>query len=390
MLKVAVPNKGVLSEAAISMLAEAGYATRRDPKELHLTDEVNQVEFFYLRPKDIATYVGKGTLDAGITGLDLMLDGDSEAEIVEDLEFGGSSLSLAAPKGSGSSLADFDGKRIATAYSTLTKDLLSKNGVRAEIVKLDGAVENAVVLGVADAVVDVVSTGNTLRRAGLEIIGDPEELAELYFREGADELTFLDVSASLEGRKATLEAVSAVAEKVFIPLTVGGGIKTVDDVGTMLEAGADKVSISSAAIANPALLGEIVRDYGSQVLVSSIDAKRTSLGFELFTHGGTRESGVTLEQWIQICNEAPVGELLINSIDRDGTGLGFDEEMTKLACSLSEVPVIASGGAGNEQHFVDVMGTGIDAVLAAGVFHRGELRIGDVKLAMKSAGAEIR
>ena len=173
MLKVAVPNKGILSEAAISMLSEAGYSTRRDPKELHLIDETNQVEFFYLRPKDIATYVGKGTLDAGITGLDLLLDGDSEAEIVEDLEFGASALSLAAPGGIGQSVRDFNGKRIATAYSTLTRDLLAKQGVQAELVKLDGAVENAVVLGVADAVVDVVSTGNTLRRAGLEIIGDP-------------------------------------------------------------------------------------------------------------------------------------------------------------------------------------------------------------------------
>lgn len=191
MLKVAVPNKGVLSEAAISMLSEAGYATRRDPKELHLTDEVNQVEFFYLRPKDIATYVGKGTLDAGITGLDLMLDGDSEAEIVEDLEFGASALSLAAPKGAGNSIADFNGKRIATAYGTLTKDLLAKNGVSAEIVKLDGAVENAVVLGVADAVVDVVSTGNTLRRAGLEIIGEPlmRSTAQLIASPGKSELS---------------------------------------------------------------------------------------------------------------------------------------------------------------------------------------------------------
>jgi ATP phosphoribosyltransferase len=191
MLKVAVPNKGVLSEAAISMLSEAGYATRRDPKELHLTDEVNQVEFFYLRPKDIATYVGKGTLDAGITGLDLMLDGDSEAEIVEDLEFGASALSLAAPKGSGTAITDFNGKRIATAYETLTKDLLAKNGVSAEIVKLDGAVENAVVLGVADAVVDVVSTGNTLRRAGLEIIGEPlmRSTAQLIASPGKSELS---------------------------------------------------------------------------------------------------------------------------------------------------------------------------------------------------------
>ncbi len=173
MLKVAVPNKGVLSEAAISMLQEAGYATKRDTKELHLIDDLNQVEFFYLRPKDIATYVGKGTLDAGITGLDLMLDSDSEAEIVEDLEFGASTLSLAAPAGSEKTISDFNGKRIATAYSSLTNDLLAKQGVKAELVKLDGAVENAVILGVADAVVDVVSTGNTLRRAGLEIIGEP-------------------------------------------------------------------------------------------------------------------------------------------------------------------------------------------------------------------------
>ena len=190
MLKVAVPNKGILSEAAISMLSEAGYSTRRDPKELHLIDDTNQVEFFYLRPKDIATYVGKGTLDAGITGLDLLLDGDSEAEIVEDLEFGASALSLAAPAGIGQSVRDFNGKRIATAYSTLTRDLLAKQGVKAELVKLDGAVENAVVLGVADAVVDVVSTGNTLRRAGLEIIGDPlmRSTAQLISSPGKSDL----------------------------------------------------------------------------------------------------------------------------------------------------------------------------------------------------------
>jgi ATP phosphoribosyltransferase len=190
MLKVAVPNKGVLSEAAISMLNEAGYSTRRDSKELHLIDELNNVEFFYLRPKDIATYVGKGTLDAGITGLDLMLDGDSHAEIVEDLEFGSSSLSLAAPAGSGQTIEDFNGKRIATAYSTLTRDLLAKKNVTAELVKLDGAVENAVILGVADAVVDVVSTGNTLRRAGLEIIGEPlmRSTAQLISSPGKSDL----------------------------------------------------------------------------------------------------------------------------------------------------------------------------------------------------------
>lgn len=221
-------------------------------------------------------------------------------------------------------------------------------------------------------------------------LGDPIELAQTYFEEGADELTFLDVSASLEGRNATLDAVSAVAEKVFIPLTVGGGIKTLDDVGDLLDAGADKVSISSAAIANPQLLKDIVATYGSQVLVSSIDAKRTANGIELFTHGGTRETGVSLQQWIDTCNQTPVGELLINSIDHDGTGKGFDLEMTSIATSLSEAPVIASGGAGSLTDFSDVLSTGVDAVLAAGVFHRGELRIFEVKEAMRVAGAEIR
>ena len=221
-------------------------------------------------------------------------------------------------------------------------------------------------------------------------LGDPIELAKAYFEEGADEITFLDVSASLEGRNATIEAVSAVAEQVFIPLTVGGGIKTVKDVGDLLEAGADKISISSAAIADPNLLREIVSNYGSQVLVSSIDAKRTDSGMELFTHGGTKPTGVLLEQWIEICKETPVGELLINSIDRDGTGDGFDLEMTAIAVNASTVPVIASGGAGRIEHFSEVLKTGVDAVLAAGVFHRGEISISQVKQAMTNAGAEIR
>lgn len=221
-------------------------------------------------------------------------------------------------------------------------------------------------------------------------MGDPVELAQKYFEEGADELTFLDVSASMEGRNATLEAVSSVAEQVFIPLTVGGGIGSVEDVDRLLQAGADKVSISSAAIANPKLLSEIVSSFGSQILVSSIDAKRTQNGIELFTHGGTRETGVNLEDWIKTCNAAPVGELLINSIDRDGTGLGFDLEMTKIATNLSQVPVIASGGAGSVEHFSEVLDTGVDAVLAAGVFHRGEIGIGEAKKAMRQSGAEVR
>ncbi len=221
-------------------------------------------------------------------------------------------------------------------------------------------------------------------------MGDPVELAKTYFEQGADELTFLDVSASLEARNATIRAVSEVAEQVFIPLTVGGGIKTSDDVADLLSAGADKVSISSAAINNPELLTEIVQRFGSQVLVSSIDAKRTENGFELFTHGGTKATGVILEDWILFCNQVPVGELLVNSIDHDGTGDGFDIEMTALAVKLSEVPVIASGGAGTANHFADVLEAGVDAVLAAGVFHRGEISISQAKESMANKGAEVR
>ncbi len=172
MLRVAIPNKGILSESAIAMLSEAGYANRRDPQELHLIDESNQVEFFYLRPRDIATYVGSGALDAGLTGLDLLQDAESEAELVADLGFGASTFRFAAPTGSSfEAVADLDGVRLATAYPVLIRNYLDQHGVQAKIVKLDGAVESAVKLGVAEAVADVVSTGNTLRKAGLQVFG---------------------------------------------------------------------------------------------------------------------------------------------------------------------------------------------------------------------------
>lgn len=172
MLKVAIPNKGILSEAAIAMLKEAGYTTRRDSKDLHVVDSENQIEFFYLRPRDIATYVGSGSLDAGFTGLDLMLDSRSSAESVADLGFGGSTFRFAAPVGAFTSVKQLEGKRVATAYPSLVEDYLAKQGVKVQLVALDGAVEVAVRLGVADAVADVVSTGNTLRQAGLEIFGE--------------------------------------------------------------------------------------------------------------------------------------------------------------------------------------------------------------------------
>ena len=171
MIRVAVPNKGILSEAAIAMLREAGYTTRRDPKDLHVVDVENDIEFFYLRPRDIATYVGSGSLDAGFTGLDLLLDARSKAEVVADLGFGGSTFRFAGPAGKFTSLSDLAGKRVATAYPSLVEDFLKNEGVKVDLVALDGAVEVAVRLGVADAVADVVSTGNTLRQAGLEIFG---------------------------------------------------------------------------------------------------------------------------------------------------------------------------------------------------------------------------
>ena len=171
MLRVAVPNKGILSESAIAMLKEAGYTVRRDPKDLHVVDQAHGIEFFYLRPRDIATYVGAGSLDVGFTGLDLLLDSRSKAESVADLGFGGSTFRFAGPVGAFKSLKDLSGKRVATAYPHLVEDFLKTEGVEVELVQLDGAVEVAVRLGVADAVADVVSTGNTLRQAGLEIFG---------------------------------------------------------------------------------------------------------------------------------------------------------------------------------------------------------------------------
>lgn len=173
MLKVAVPNKGILSDTAILMLKEAGYATRRDPKDLHVIDSANHIEFFYLRPRDIATYVGAGSLDIGFTGLDLLLDSRSKAKSVADLGFGASTFRFAGPAGKYSSVSQLAGKRVATAYPHLVEDFLQKQGISVELVSLDGAVEVAVRLGVADAVADVVSTGNTLRQAGLEIFGEP-------------------------------------------------------------------------------------------------------------------------------------------------------------------------------------------------------------------------
>jgi len=227
---------------------------------------------------------------------------------------------------------------------------------------------------------------------GLRDIGDPVELASRYYQEGADEVTFLDVHASSENRKTMLDVVTKCAEQVFIPLTVGGGISSLADVTSLLAAGADKVSVGSAGIANPALLEEIVREHGSQVLVISLDLKRASRpsGFGVTSHGGKNLTDLDALQWIRQVEELGAGELLVNSIDADGTKSGFDLELIELIKSQSSLPVIASGGAGKLDDFVDAAHAGADAVLAASVFHEGEISISEVKRGLNKASIEVR
>ena len=227
---------------------------------------------------------------------------------------------------------------------------------------------------------------------GLRDIGDPVELASRYYQEGADEVTFLDVHASSENRKTMLDVVTKCAEQVFIPLTVGGGISSLADVTSLLAAGADKVSVGSAGIANPALLEEIVREHGSQVLVISLDLKRASRpsGFGVTSHGGKNLTDLDALEWIRQVEDLGAGELLVNSIDADGTKSGFDIELVELIKSKSSRPVIASGGAGKVEDFVEAARAGADAVLAASVFHEGEISIGEVKLALDQASVEVR
>src|SRR5690349_7184437 len=228
--------------------------------------------------------------------------------------------------------------------------------------------------------------------------GDPVELARTYDAEGADELTFLDISASHEGRATTLEMVAATAEQVFIPLTVGGGIRTVDDVDTMLRAGADKVAVNTAAIHRPELVAEIADRFGNQVLVLSVDARRISTGattdcpsgFEVTTHGGRKSAGLDAIAWAVRAAELGAGEILLNAMDADGTTSGFDLELIRAVRREVSIPVIASGGAGAVDHFPPAVEAGADAVLAATVFHFGTLRIADVKETLGGAGYPVR
>jgi len=223
--------------------------------------------------------------------------------------------------------------------------------------------------------------------------GDPVELARSYYEQGADELTFLDVTATVDNRATTYDVVRATAEQVFIPLTVGGGVRSTDDVARLLASGADKVGVNSAAIARPELVSEIADRFGAQVLVLSLDVKRsaaTDSGFVVTTHGGRTETELDALEWAERAIELGAGELLVNSIDADGTKEGFDLELIRLMRALSTVPVIASGGAGSLKDFVPAVEAGADAVLAASVFHAGELTIGEVKDELVRAGVEVR
>lgn len=228
---------------------------------------------------------------------------------------------------------------------------------------------------------------------GLRDAGDPVELGARYNLAGADELTFLDVTASSSDRATTFDVVAKTAETVFIPLTVGGGVRTVEDVDRLLRTGADKASINTAAIARPEVINEIVERFGSQVLVLSVDAKRsenTPSGFEVTTHGGRKLAGLDALEWVREASERGVGEILLNSIDADGTKAGFDLEMIRAVRAVTNVPLIASGGAGAPEHFPLAVEAGADAVLAASIFHFGEVTISEVKDALREAGYEVR
>jgi cyclase len=223
--------------------------------------------------------------------------------------------------------------------------------------------------------------------------GDPVELASLYYEEGADELTFLDVRATLDNRRTMFELVTKTAERVFIPLTVGGGVRSVSDVSDLLMAGADKISVSSAAISNPGLLSEISDRFGNQILVLSLDLKlrpNSSDSWMVTSHGGQKETSIDALEWISQAEELGVGELLVNSIDKDGTRNGFDVPLIEAVRGATNLPVIASGGAGNANHFPAAAEAGADALLAASIFHNRSVTIAETKSSLREAGFSVR
>lgn len=231
---------------------------------------------------------------------------------------------------------------------------------------------------------------------GLRDAGDPVELAAQYYAQGADELTFLDVTASSSNRATTYDVVRRTAEELFIPLTVGGGVRTPEDVDMLLRCGADKVGVNTAAINNPQLIADIAQRFGSQVLVLSIDAKRevgeqhTASGFEVTTMGGRHSTGIDALWWVKRAQELGAGEILLNSMDADGTQKGFDLEMIREVRREVSIPIIASGGAGKLEDFPPAIEAGADAVLAASVFHYGVMTIGQVKQVLRDHGYTVR
>lgn len=244
-----------------------------------------------------------------------------------------------------------------------------------------------------------VDAGRVVKGVNFENLrdaGDPVELARRYNAAGADEITFLDVTASTSDRATTYDVVTRTAEEVFIPLTVGGGVRTVEDVDRLLRTGADKVSVNTAAVARPELITEITRRFGSQVLVLSLDARRTedpgcASGYKVTTHGGRRGTGIDAVAWCREASERGVGEILLNSIDADGTREGFDLEMIRDVRAVTRVPLIASGGAGEPEHFPPAVAAGADAVLAASLFHFGpDDMLARVKDALRQAGHTVR
>ncbi|HEY9558664.1 MAG TPA: imidazole glycerol phosphate synthase subunit HisF [Acidimicrobiales bacterium] len=221
--------------------------------------------------------------------------------------------------------------------------------------------------------------------------GDPVELAARYDAEGADELVFLDITASSDARDTTVEMAARVAEQIFIPFTIGGGIRSVEDARRLLRVGADKVSVNTAAVDRPELVRELAEEFGSQCVVVAIDARRSDLGFEVFTHGGRTPTGLDAVEWAKQVETLGAGEILLTSMDRDGTKIGFDTELTAAICDAVGVPVIASGGVGTVQHLVEGVTEGrADAVLAASIFHFGEHTVAEAKEAMTRAGITVR
>jgi cyclase len=251
-------------------------------------------------------------------------------------------------------------------------------------------------MGLAKRIIPCLDVDNGRVVKGVQFVdirdaGDPVEVARRYNQEGADEITFLDITATSDNRDTIVHVVEQVASEVFIPLTVGGGIRKPDDVRTMLNAGADKVSINSAAVFNPEFVKEVTDRFGSQCIVVAIDAKRVDDHWEIFTHGGRKPTGIDAIEWSAKMTEYGAGEILLTSMDRDGTKIGFDNELVRAVAEAVSIPVIASGGVGELQHLVDgVKKGGADAVLAASIFHFAEYTVGEAKRFMADQGIEVR